>query len=854
MTGQNNSAAGVHKLALALSLVLAAGGLRAGEKPGLPRASFASKPQVKKKGSGCEISFSVGSRTDVAVEVIRNGKVVRHLAAGVLGQKPPAPLRPGLKQTLTWDGRDDAGRPVAPAGCTVRVGLGLKPKFDRILGWKGEAIGPVFGLTVDEKGRLYVLSTEYKKPTRITVLTREGKYVKALLPYPTNLPYEKVKALKHIEIAGGQRIPIIRDPMSFTLYPHAYSTYPCGSYPTQTMALLGDRLAFVNSASSKSLAPLSERRVMLVGRDGSIPEKHLGPILTGKKTAGQIHLAAAPYGKHVLASGFREKGGKKGKPHNVVYRIARDGTGPAQAYLGELNKSGSDKAHFDDPRGIAVDRHGNLYVADNGNNRIVVFDKKGAFLGQVPAEAPDQLAVHQRTCAIYVRCGKELVKISPAVSPAGKWAGGASKVVGRTGWRRYAALAVDGTREPTVIWVGGRVDWKCRFLRRIEEKDGKFGRPQPLLPTTDPSLTYGGFLTVDRQREEVYVHNMGSPGYGPVTWCVQSAPWTRINGRTGEMSQLKVKAAEMAVGPEGCLYVHGGNKLSRLDRDGKPRPFPGTGTHVLAQGNCKEKGATLSFLHGFGGFCVDPRGNTYVMYPYPTGKYVSPHSLVDVYGPDGKLKKKGLIVAGSSDECVRVDPRGNIYLCSNIKAKEAIYPPEFRGKLPNAVKWEHGVNWYGWYGSIIKFPPTGGSNWGSKGQAHVSAWGYGKSQPKVENALWLHTGIFPTPCITPYQYFRCSCFGPRFDVDGFGRVFMPDAATFSVRVIDTNANPIARFGSYGNMDSAGPKSAIPEPAIPFAWPQYVAVSNEAVYVSDVINRRVVRVKLEYAAEETCPIR
>ncbi|KKK52667.1 hypothetical protein LCGC14_3102610, partial [marine sediment metagenome] len=85
-------------------------------------------------------------------------------------------------------------------------------------------------------------------------------------------------------------------------------------------------------------------------------------------------------------------------------------------------------------------------------------------------------------------------------------------------------------------------------------------------------------------------------------------------------------------------------------------------------------------------------------------------------------------------------------------------------------------------------------------------------------------------------------------------VFMPDAATFSVRVIDTNANPIIRFGRYGNMDSRGPKSSIPTPAIPFAWPQYVAVSNEAVYVSDVINRRIVRAKLNYSAEEAIPIK
>ena len=43
------------------------------------------------------------------------------------------------------------------------------------------------------------------------------------------------------------------------------------------------------------------------------------------------------------------------------------------------------------------------------------------------------------------------------------------------------------------------------------------------------------------------------------------------------------------------------------------------------------------------------------------------------------------------------------------------------------------------------------------------------------------------------------------------------------------------------------------PAIAFAWPQYVAVSEEAAYVADVINRRIVRVTLNHAAEKIVSI-
>ena len=40
-------------------------------------------------------------------------------------------------------------------------------------------------------------------------------------------------------------------------------------------------------------------------------------------------------------------------------------------------------------------------------------------------------------------------------------------------------------------------------------------------------------------------------------------------------------------------------------------------------------------------------------------------------------------------------------------------------------------------------------------------------------------------------------------------------------------------------------------SIPLAWPSYVAVSDRWAYVADTVNRRVVRIKLAYAAETTC---
>ena len=46
-----------------------------------------------------------------------------------------------------------------------------------------------------------------------------------------------------------------------------------------------------------------------------------------------------------------------------------------------VGKPGAGRGQFSSPAGVAVDREGNLYVADSGNNRIQKFDGDGHFLG-----------------------------------------------------------------------------------------------------------------------------------------------------------------------------------------------------------------------------------------------------------------------------------------------------------------------------------------------------------------------------------------------------------------------------------------------------------------------------------------
>ncbi|MCA9269665.1 MAG: hypothetical protein KDA41_14390, partial [Planctomycetales bacterium] len=100
--------------------------------------AFAQEPSVTRNGDRIAIRFESKGACDVTVAVENgDGQIVRHLASGVLGKNAPPPFQKDtLKQTIVWDGKDDAGRYIDDKDShTVRVSLGLKPQFERTLFW-----------------------------------------------------------------------------------------------------------------------------------------------------------------------------------------------------------------------------------------------------------------------------------------------------------------------------------------------------------------------------------------------------------------------------------------------------------------------------------------------------------------------------------------------------------------------------------------------------------------------------------------------------------------------------------------------------------------------------------------------
>jgi len=107
----------------------------------------------------------------------------------------------------------------------------------------------------------------------------------------------------------------------------------------------------------------------------------------------------------------------------------------------------------------------------------------------------------------------------------------------------------------------------------------------------------------------------------------------------------------------------------------------------------------------------------------------------------------------------------------------------------------------------------------------------------------------------------CVCRSPRFDLDAYGRLAIPNTCTFDVRVLDNAGNEICSFGHYGNFDSQwvpedskDGKPLLATPEVPLGWPLSAGASEKKIYVGDLYNRRVVRIDKRFAAEETCEVR
>ena len=408
---------------------------------------FTKAPAFKKMGQDrYEITFASKGRCDVAVAIVDGeGIVVRHFACGVLGPNAPAPLaKDSLQQTLIWDGKNDLGRYVeSPEKCRVKVGLGLKPEFEKVLMWDPRRLSMwTPGVTCDKDG-VYVVDyntgggpyegmdcSVYPDTTQIQVYDHQGNYVRTIFPFPRDKikPEAYARAPLQGQPPSTAGAPQMKNgpPYSFVLpsgrtiiSPDPASPCTQGSYFPHD---LWDN-AFVVEKGMLTLSygewQTPGLRFLRLGTDGSMPP---GGYYNGESVldgvTGPRWLSVSPDGQWMYASGLGVRTGGQGRElpywsyavvkqkdqaEHAVYRMRYDKPEPVkEPFLGVKGELGDDNRHFKFPEGVACDKEGRIYVADSGNNRVQVFDAGGKFVKSLRVDRPFGVAVHRNSGAIYV--------------------------------------------------------------------------------------------------------------------------------------------------------------------------------------------------------------------------------------------------------------------------------------------------------------------------------------------------------------------------------------------------------------------------------------------------------------------
>ncbi len=882
-TGSKETVMNVKELKIPVTLVFAAltaafCGVSLG---GELTPKITSGPTVKREGAKTTISFTVSAPTDVDVAILDGqGKVVRHLGAGVLGPNAPVPFKKGsLAQELAWDGKDDLGKKASGAA-KVRVRLGMRAKFERLLGWTGQSVDGTRGLACGPDGTLYLIHglndvSIHRETTIITAHKPDGTYIRQLFPGPANLPAEKRKGWPRIKPEDGPEQPMMYGLMARCTYPGA--VYGQRSLPVITKD--GRLIALSQIKSNRLKRPDARgRRLLTIGLDGSVPENFLGKEIFSKDYHGFGHLALTPDEKTLYISGFY-KGGKRGKRCNVVWSMPLDCSDKPKVLFGTMFTPGAGKTGLNDPQGIAVDKDGNVFVADYGNNRVVAFSPEGKFLDEIPVETPDQVRVSPKTGSIYVMCinkrkyditsghysnrghnwrMKKIVKFADLKK---KTAVASLPNPIKGGYGGGALMAIDDSGDQPIVWFGAAGFYSKNTLKAID-RGSKLELVGEVLRKKLKKDAYFGFIDgVAVLGDKVYCRDRGGKGWSSpdgLTFDLQTGKplgrWAPKSAKGRAENIYAIRSGLWITHPLGkYLFIDSSENTSTLRRynpDGSPAPFQKHGQHFMP-------GPPYPDRHGRNTTChVTQAGKVYNAVR-KTVRAVGNNQAGDKeimvirsVEPDGTVSNPAIIeVQGAKMGSLCVDSRGNIYVGAQATPGGDRIPASLRKLLPQDKTVTAS---YSQLGSIIKFPPTGG-------KIMIDPAGKFLGHRQHTNKLSITGGkIISRGGMIPGKSGEtgggCACEQTCNDIDSYDRIFVADALRFSVNVIDTAGNQIMRIGQFGNMDSRGPGSPVPEPEVTFGYPSVVECAGDRILVADMVNRRVVCVRLEYAAQADCPVR
>jgi len=805
----------------------------AGE-PGVAQepALVQGEPTVERSNAGYEVSFSLARPTDVTIRIVdAQGKVVRHLASGMVGLKRcAAPLASGtLSQRVLWDGNDDAGNAAPPEGCRVVLGVGTKAKFDRFILGNPNGFG-VLGapnwaqpgaMAVNAAGELHLVQQYGVHYSTLRVFDRQARFVRCVWPLSFDKPRETLEAFLATTV---------------TVWPGDVATWAATDWQGRTVPRSVSHSAFYwYGVRSNAMAATPSGRIILTDAHVTSGTELLAIAANGLPQRPQARtpwLDSASRGKvWDLAVGPEGDVYVSDKAHGIVARLDGSTLAPVSSFHFQgtqpldqptylLGTPKWQKPGVWDPLwALTVDKEGRVWLANPRDDAIQIFRKDGLLLrvvdqlalaaGNVKIKAGQlALGANHKSGAVYLNlpAGKErrLVKLKGA---------DALEVVAETSLPAGAKrIAVDS--EAALVWVlvGSHT------LLRIQDRGDKL-ETRTIDGLADKTLAFPRLLSVS------------GGGRLYLTDAASNYIASDVEGRTFRRLAWYGAGGHgyCATDSEGNWYVsvslrENRHEIWKLSADGNRLPIGETDAIVLEE--IKEaKGLYVAgdgdiyvavtapvdvsepgFARAFGS--VDVRGDSYNL------------SRVDVYGTDGKLKQKGLVrLQGVND--VKLDRRGNIYvieagLCHGAHKRRA-------AKLDNRQ--------FTRYTRLLKFGPAGGVRDG----------------PGMQ---WSYQGL------SGVSSYTCAgeCPAGQLCVDADDRVWIADPALYNVAAVDTAGNLLFRVGTYGNEDCAGGggDAMIPgtqivrDPEIPLARPMGVARWKDFLLISDMYSHRVLRCRLLFS--------
>ncbi|MFO7897995.1 MAG: hypothetical protein R6V58_02920, partial [Planctomycetota bacterium] len=386
---------------------------------------FARRPTLTRDGDRVTIRFKTRAYCDVTVAIEdADGRIVRHLAAGVLGENAPEPFRRNsLDQAVVWDGKDDRGVYIDEADAlAVRVSLGLRPRFERNLLWEPKRrVGRNNTIAVPAPEGVYVYEGEVVDSLRL--FDHDGNYVRTVYPFPA----DKLASFKDLHWRtfpqDGARLPMKEGFHQATLLSSGknagYSERFGGGIDVHNNhhgSVRGHAATAVTVRNGKAV--LAQYKVNAFRSDGS----SLGPPMAGAKTwfpaktkrwgADRVFprsAALSPDGKRLYLTGYVwcYGGGDYGSRYEWLHAVVAldlEKGDDARAFAGSLTLrergSGADQLYV--PSSVDCDAAGRVYVSDYLNDRVQVFKPDGELVKSIRVSRPARVAVHQRTGHVYV--------------------------------------------------------------------------------------------------------------------------------------------------------------------------------------------------------------------------------------------------------------------------------------------------------------------------------------------------------------------------------------------------------------------------------------------------------------------